>query len=320
MKNPIKRVQSKLVCFAEREIFRLKGKKFFATMMALVLTIGAQAENIELRSSSATTRQSPSELGSAPAAPSVDSTLFVAFYNYTIQTQDDEGQNVTDSIRLALLVGTRATFCTTVLSYNKDGRASQEMLNAFSMHFQNVLTDVEKSEVVAVEPIYPYRYETHEPLAKIDWTLTDDTLTINGLPCHRATGKLYGKQWTAWYTEEMPSSAGPWKLRGLPGLIVKAEDSEGIHCFTLYETKNEVKSIGYTEHPDYQKLSRQKLMEFKKKTLGNARYPKEPTYYVPKGADEVAEVNVNGTIYYVGYNSHMMILQKSHVYQPLELE
>lgn len=83
MKNPIKRVQSKLVCFAERENFRLKGKKFFATMMALVLTIAAQAENIELRSSSATT-QSPSELGSAPAAPSVDSTLFVAFYNYTI--------------------------------------------------------------------------------------------------------------------------------------------------------------------------------------------------------------------------------------------
>ena len=177
-------------------------------MIALVLAIGTQAEKI-------------------------DSTQFVAFYNYTIQTQDDEGQNVTDSIRLALLVGTRATYCFTVSSYNKDGGASQEKLNQFMMHHQNVLTDVEKSEVVAVEPIYPYRYETHEPMAKIDWTLTEDTLTISGLLCHRATGKLYGKQWTAWYTEEMPSSAGPWKLRGLPGLIVKAEDSEGIHCFEL---------------------------------------------------------------------------------------
>ena len=238
-------------------------KKILVTMMALALTIAAQAERI-------------------------DSTQFVAFYNYTIQTQDDEGQNVTDSIRLALLVGTRATYCTTVLSYNKDGRASQEMLDAFSMHFQNVLTDVEKSSVVAVE--------------------------------HRATGKLYGKQWTAWYTEEMPSSAGPWKLRGLPGLIIKAEDAEGIHCFTLYETKNEVIDINMIGSPEYQKLSRKKLMDFKKKTLGNPRYPKEPTYYVPEGADEVLEVNVNGTFYSVGYNSHMMILQKSHVYQPLELE
>ena len=28
----------------------------------------------------------------------------------------------------------------------------------------------------------------------------------------------------------------------------------------------------------------------------------------------------NGTMYYVGFNSHMMTPQKSHVYQPLELE
>ena len=248
----------------------------------------------------------------------IDSTQFVAFYNYTIQTQDDEGQNVTDSIRLALLVGTRATYCTTVLSYNKDGRASQEMLDAFSMHFQNVLTDVEKSSVVAVEPIYPYRYETHEPMAKVDWTLTEDTLTISGLPCHRATGKLYGKRWTAWYTEEMPSSAGPWKLRGLPGLIVKAEDSEGIHCFELYGTKNEVRGIGTLDHPELQKLSRKKLMEFKKKTLGNARYPKEPTYYVAEEPDDFGEMRVNGVVYYSA--NHMLIPQKSHVYQPLELE
>ena len=270
-------------------------KKVLVTMVGLMLTIIAQAEKI-------------------------DSTQFVAFYNYSIQTQGDEGQNIKDSIRLALLVGTQATYCTTVLTYEKDGRASQEMLNAFIMHHQNVLTDVERMEVVSVEPIYPYRYETHEPLAKVDWILNDDTLTISGLLCHRATGELYGKQWTVWYTEEIPSSAGPWKLRGLPGLIVKAEDSEGIHCFTLYGTKNEVRDINTIGNPEYQKLSRKKLVAFKKKTFGNARYVKEPTYYVPNGADDVGEVNLNGAIYYVGMNSHMMILQKSHVYQPLELE
>ena len=268
-------------------------KKILATMMALALTIAAQAERI-------------------------DSTQFVAFYNYTIQTQDEEGQNVTDSLRLALLVGTRATYCTTVLAYNRDGRASSEMMNAFIMHHQNVLTDVEKSEVTALEPIYPYRYLSKEPLAKVDWTLTEDTLTISGLPCHRATGKLYGKQWTVWYTEEMPSSAGPWKLRGLPGLIVKAEDSEGIHCFELYGTKNEVRGIGTLDHPELQKLSRKKLMEFKKKTLGNPRYAKEPTYYVAEEPDDFGEMKVNGVVYYSA--NHMLIPQKSHVYQPLELK
>jgi len=270
-------------------------KKIIVTMMALALTIAAQAEKI-------------------------DSTQFVAFYNYTLQTQDDEGQNVTDSARLALLVGTRATYCMHYLSYVKDGRMSQEMLNLFMMHLPAVLTDMEKGDVSTNEPIYPYRYETHEPMVKIDWTLTDDTLTIGGLSCRRATGRLYGKLWTVWYSEEIPSSAGPWKLRGLPGLIVKAEDSEGIHRFELYETKNEVRAINTFNNPDYQKLSRKKMLEFKKKTLGNPRYVKEPTYYVPKDADDVGEIDLDGTTYYVGFNSHMIILQKSHVYQPLELE
>ena len=256
----------------------------------------------------------------AQKSEKIDSSQFVAFYHYTIQTQDDEGIDVTDSIQLALLVGSRATYCTNIQSYNRDGRANREMLNAFQMHISNVLTDTEKTEVVSIEPLYPYRYMTHEPLAKVEWELADDTLTINELFCQRAVGKLYGKSWTVWYTEEIPSSAGPWKLRGLPGLIVKAEDKEGIHCFLLYETKNEVRDINSINHPDYHKVNRKNLMMFKKKTLGHPRYVKEPTYYVTDAADEVGEI-INGDMtYYVGLNSHMMILQKGHVYQPLELE
>ena len=269
--------------------------KAFLTIIAFAFTIVAQAEKM-------------------------DSTLFVAFYHYTIATQDDEGQNVCDSLRLALLVGSRATYCTNVLSYNRDGRISQEKINLFMMHQPDILTDLEKGEVVSVESIFPYRYETHEPLTKTDWRLEDDTLTIGGLPCHRATCKLYGKSWAVWYSEDIPSSAGPWKLRGLPGLIIKAEDETGIHCFTLYETKNEIRVINTIGNPENQKLSRKKLMAYKKKTLGNPRYAKEPTYYVPKDADDVGEININGTFYSVGMNSHMLILKKSHVYQPLEIE
>lgn len=265
------------------------------SLMVLLLTISAQAEVL-------------------------DSTKFVAFYHYTIQTQDDEGQNVTDSMRMALFVGSRATYFTNIQSYNRDGRVDKEFLNAFMMHAQNVLTDMGKSEVTTVEAIYPYRYLTNEPLAKIDWEITEETQTLNNLVCRQAIGKLYGKEWAVWFTEEIPSTAGPWKLRGLPGLIVKAEDAEGIHCFELYETKNEVRAISAISNPNYQKLSRKKLMAFKKKVFGNPRYVKEPNYYVPEGSDTVVEVNKNGMTYYVGMDSHMIILQKSHVYQPLELE
>ena len=92
-------------------------------------------------------------------------------------------------------------------------------------------------------------------------------MTICSLPCRQAIGKLYGKQWTVWYSEEIPSSAGPWKLQGLPGLIVKAEDSQGIHRFELYETKNEVRNIDLVNNPNYKRLDRKKLNKFKKRLL-----------------------------------------------------
>ena len=119
----------------------------------------------------------------AQTSTKIDTTQFVAFYNYSINTLDEKGKSVIDSLRLALLVGNRATYCTTLQTYNKDGRASQEMLNAFIMHHQNVTTDMEKNEVIAVEPIYPYRYESHEPLAQVDWKTvwqTMDSMVLRG--------------------------------------------------------------------------------------------------------------------------------------------
>ena len=40
-----------------------------------------------------------------------------------------------------------------------------------------------------------------------------------------------GRTWYAWYSEDIPVSEGPWKLYGLPGLILRAYDAQ--HQFYL---------------------------------------------------------------------------------------
>lgn len=61
---------------------------------------------------------------------------------------------------------------------------------------------------------------------KIDWTITEDTMTIAHFKCKKGIGDFRGRQYMAWFTEEIPLPYGPWKLFGLPGLILEAQDSE----------------------------------------------------------------------------------------------
>lgn len=64
-----------------------------------------------------------------------------------------------------------------------------------------------------------------------DWTLENDTLTICGYLCNKAETTFSGRKWVAWYAPEIAMSDGPWKLFGLPGLILKAIDSTQTHSF-----------------------------------------------------------------------------------------
>ena len=64
-----------------------------------------------------------------------------------------------------------------------------------------------------------------EPLPEIEWTLRDGTREVIGYDCRRATCRFRGRDYEAWYTEELPLATGPWKFHGLPGLILAVNDT-----------------------------------------------------------------------------------------------
>ena len=72
--------------------------------------------------------------------------------------------------------------------------------------------------------IFGSRYLVEEDVPTMDWEIVEDSAqTIIGYECHKATTKFRGRKWIVWYTEDILISLGPWKLNGLPGLILKAE-------------------------------------------------------------------------------------------------
>lgn len=67
--------------------------------------------------------------------------------------------------------------------------------------------------------------EYEEPQPVFEWQMEDKIDTICGYPCFAAKTTFRGRNWIVWYTPEIPVSAGPWKLNGLPGLILRAQDT-----------------------------------------------------------------------------------------------
>lgn len=114
-----------------------------------------------------------------------------------------------------------------------------------------------------------YMYEDAVP--RIEWTIGDQTREILGYECRRADCTLYGRRFTAWFAEEIPVASGPWKLQGLPGLVMAASDDEGLYSFEIIGLRNVERPIDYTGRK-YIETSRQKYLQqqhrFKNNPMG----------------------------------------------------
>ncbi|MGD1318347.1 GLPGLI family protein [Chryseobacterium sp. 2R14A] len=72
---------------------------------------------------------------------------------------------------------------------------------------------------------------------KPEWKILPDKQKIGEYNAQKATTKYGGREWTAWFSTDLPFQDGPYKFYGLPGLIVKIEDKTGSHSMTLVGNK-----------------------------------------------------------------------------------
>lgn len=110
-----------------------------------------------------------------------------------------------------------------------------------------------------------------EPLSEMKWNIVEDsTLTVLGYECVMAESDYHGRRWRAWFAPEIPMSFGPWKLHGLPGLILKAE-SDGGFSFSasgIEHTDREITPMYFVK--DYAEVDRKKALENAEHYLNNA--------------------------------------------------
>ena len=78
-----------------------------------------------------------------------------------------------------------------------------------------------------------FYFETED---KMNWKLSEETKNSAGYHLQKATTQFGGRIWNAWFAKDLNINEGPYKFRGLPGLIFEISDSQENFIFKLVKS------------------------------------------------------------------------------------
>ncbi|AEH00944.1 GLPGLI family protein [Lacinutrix sp. 5H-3-7-4] len=99
--------------------------------------------------------------------------------------------------------------------------------------------------------LFNKKYKIKEVLPRINWVIKNKFKNSSIYKCQLATGEFRGRQYSVWFTQDIPLPYGPWKLQGLPGVILEAHDSLNQIIFKAksikLDTKIDLEEIKYSK-------------------------------------------------------------------------
>lgn len=205
-----------------------------------------------------------------------DSARVKVYYEYAYRPDSTRRKKWING-QTVLLVGNRYTGFTDFYSLRSDSlndaayrekRSPMELVGPMfgvmgniKYEYPLVISMAENKATVQIKGSITFEYT--QRLKPLSWTLAGGDSIIAGVHCKKATCRMGGRDWTAWYSEEYTLPIGPYLFRGLPGLIFAVRDTKNNYVFTLngLETLGKPEPI-YLKVPSYRiVLSREKAFK-----------------------------------------------------------
>lgn len=76
------------------------------------------------------------------------------------------------------------------------------------------------------------RLSTVEP-RELKWKVINETKKVEQYTLQKAMTHFAGREWTAWFSKDVQIQDGPYKFKGLPGLVFSVEDNKKDYVFEL---------------------------------------------------------------------------------------
>lgn len=253
-----------------------------------------------------------------------DEPLYECIYAYTINGRVQETYNT------VLQIGKTFTrfydysaYAVDSLSFIPDA-SEKEMgvltgIRQTAMYFfdSEVFQNLPSGEMTVIQEAVPYRLSYQEDLSAFDWVIEfEKDSTICGYSCNKATTTYGGRKWIVWFSSDIPASSGPWKFNGLPGLVLSAKDSEGLHEFKAIVFRKGKSPILNPEYTDVHVSTREKVLKAKATSEKNIAAGVKPDKSEIKDYFIIMNYSGNRIDYYNG----MAVRNRPNGFQPLEIE
>lgn len=212
-------------------------------------------------------------------------------YRITYKSQSVNDTTNVDSLgnynylqdEMRLDIGDNVSYFYSYINYRRDSVISERVKQG-DFDFSNVggggsiswtlYRNYPEGKVVVFDNCKGNSYRMTEAVSVPEWSIVpDSSKQILGYECQLAQAAFKGRKWYAWYTDDIPLDNGPWKLSGLPGLILQAHDASMQFIFNVVglEQVNGKSPILYDTNKDKcEEVTMKQFGEIKKKmTLGD---------------------------------------------------
>ncbi|MBS2213871.1 GLPGLI family protein [Carboxylicivirga mesophila] len=133
-----------------------------------------------------------------------------------------------------------------------------------------------------------------EQLNLFKWNTTNDRDTILEYPCKTAFAEFRGREYKALYTTDLPFTAAPWKIHGLPGVVLKVTTTDDVLSYTaetieisdaeglLYRPFDHKEPINYNDFCKKYKDYRKEVIKIRKQRARQQNRPEPENNKAPR--------------------------------------
>ena len=161
-----------------------------------------------------------------------------------------------------------------------------------SKNLSIVIKEYPEFSVLMISRIGQIKYNVKDGRI-LKWKISPENDVFGNFKIQKAESEFAGREWTAWFTTEIPIQEGPYKFRGLPGLILKIYDSTNSHIFTLAGIQKLKKVSSKDDNFVFDFGTNQNLTQEKYKQIFN-EFRNDPNKSIRQTLSEMDEVNDNG--------------------------